>query len=173
MRHPKSSWLTSDVGTFWGVRLTGHTLVCIIELVYSVLMDTKKSCCVNANLWFCLHIRQNVFPPGTAAYCPPEYHVGGMYYGRQATAWSLGVLMFLMLCGHFPRDDAETEALVQTQPVNGWYLEWIIWIITWSEGADVKFEVIIRHPSCLPVQNADICSALSCKTNQADDLFWG
>ncbi|KAK7157476.1 hypothetical protein R3I93_008843 [Phoxinus phoxinus] len=41
---------------------------------------------------------------GTAAYCPPEYHVRGKYYGRQATAWSLGILMFVMLCGHFPSD---------------------------------------------------------------------
>ncbi|CAM4733940.1 unnamed protein product [Leuciscus chuanchicus] len=102
---------------------------------------------------------------GTAAYCPPEYYLRGKYYGRQATAWSLGILMFVMLCGHFPSDydlmmlkkkhwsrpnlfttlnqlcdrisprlsrrlgfsfsrslrrpdDAEKEALVQTQPVN-------------------------------------------------------
>ncbi|XP_056111809.1 serine/threonine-protein kinase pim-2-like [Rhinichthys klamathensis goyatoka] len=41
---------------------------------------------------------------GTAAYSPPEFHVRGMYYGRQATAWSLGVLMFVMLCERFPSD---------------------------------------------------------------------
>ncbi|ROI37069.1 Serine/threonine-protein kinase pim-1 [Anabarilius grahami] len=41
---------------------------------------------------------------GTAEYSPPEYHVRGMYYGRQATAWSLGVLMFVMLSGHYPSD---------------------------------------------------------------------
>ncbi|KAK9970195.1 hypothetical protein ABG768_026155 [Culter alburnus] len=41
---------------------------------------------------------------GTAVYSPPEYHERGMYYGRQATAWSLGVLMFAMLCRHYPSD---------------------------------------------------------------------
>ncbi|KAK9951988.1 hypothetical protein ABG768_017856 [Culter alburnus] len=41
---------------------------------------------------------------GTAVYSPPEYHERGMYYGRQATAWSLGVLMFVMLTGHYPSD---------------------------------------------------------------------
>ncbi|XP_048014162.1 cyclin-dependent kinase G1-like [Megalobrama amblycephala] len=41
---------------------------------------------------------------GTAVYSPPEYHERGIYYGRQATAWSLGVLMFVMLTGHYPSD---------------------------------------------------------------------
>ncbi|XP_067249941.1 serine/threonine-protein kinase pim-1-like [Chanodichthys erythropterus] len=41
---------------------------------------------------------------GTGVYSPPEYHERGMYYGRQATAWSLGILMFAMLCGHYPSD---------------------------------------------------------------------
>ncbi|KAK7123804.1 hypothetical protein R3I93_022042 [Phoxinus phoxinus] len=41
---------------------------------------------------------------GTPAYCPPEYYARGKYYGEQATAWSLGILMFVMLCGHFPSD---------------------------------------------------------------------
>ncbi|KAG1952453.1 aurora kinase [Pimephales promelas] len=41
---------------------------------------------------------------GTSAYCPPEYRAKGKYHGRQATAWSLGILMFVMLCGHFPSD---------------------------------------------------------------------
>lgn len=38
----------------------------------------------------------NSIPPGTARYCPPEYFEKGEYYGKQATVWSLGVLLFLM-----------------------------------------------------------------------------
>ncbi|XP_067298794.1 serine/threonine-protein kinase pim-1-like [Pseudorasbora parva] len=41
---------------------------------------------------------------GTAGYSPPEYHLRGEYHGRPATVWSLGILMFMMLCGHFPSD---------------------------------------------------------------------
>ncbi|XP_016426286.1 serine/threonine-protein kinase pim-1-like isoform X1 [Sinocyclocheilus rhinocerous] len=41
---------------------------------------------------------------GTAVYSPPEYHSRGKYYSRPATVWSLGVLMFTMLCGRFPSD---------------------------------------------------------------------
>uniref|UniRef100_A0A672SCH6 non-specific serine/threonine protein kinase n=1 Tax=Sinocyclocheilus grahami TaxID=75366 RepID=A0A672SCH6_SINGR len=41
---------------------------------------------------------------GTAVYSPPEYHSRGKYYGRPATVWSPGVLMFTMLCGRFPSE---------------------------------------------------------------------
>ncbi|KAF4094831.1 hypothetical protein G5714_023909 [Onychostoma macrolepis] len=41
---------------------------------------------------------------GTTAYSPPEYHSRGKYYGGPATVWSLGIVMFKLLCGHFPSD---------------------------------------------------------------------
>ncbi|XP_050949923.1 serine/threonine-protein kinase pim-3 [Labeo rohita] len=41
---------------------------------------------------------------GTAEYSPPEYYRRGEYCGWPATVWSLGIVMFVMLCGHFPSD---------------------------------------------------------------------
>ncbi|XP_073691711.1 serine/threonine-protein kinase pim-2-like [Garra rufa] len=41
---------------------------------------------------------------GTAAYAPPEYRRRRKYYGKPATVWSLGVVMFALLCGRFPCD---------------------------------------------------------------------
>ncbi|KAF4094817.1 hypothetical protein G5714_023895 [Onychostoma macrolepis] len=41
---------------------------------------------------------------GTTAYSPPEYHSRGKYYGGPATVWSLGIVMFTLLCGRFPSD---------------------------------------------------------------------
>ncbi|XP_052433061.1 serine/threonine-protein kinase pim-2-like [Carassius gibelio] len=39
---------------------------------------------------------------GTVMYCPPEYILKGEFHGKPATVWSLGILLFRMLCGHFP-----------------------------------------------------------------------
>ncbi|RXN07307.1 serine threonine- kinase pim-1-like protein [Labeo rohita] len=39
---------------------------------------------------------------GTARYCPPEYFQKGEYHGKQATVWSLGVLLFRMITSLFP-----------------------------------------------------------------------
>uniref|UniRef100_A0A671R2N6 non-specific serine/threonine protein kinase n=1 Tax=Sinocyclocheilus anshuiensis TaxID=1608454 RepID=A0A671R2N6_9TELE len=39
---------------------------------------------------------------GTAMYCPPEYFEKGEYHGKEATVWSLGVLLFAMIASLFP-----------------------------------------------------------------------
>ncbi|XP_052001185.1 serine/threonine-protein kinase pim-1-like [Xyrauchen texanus] len=39
---------------------------------------------------------------GTEEYCPPEVHFQKKYHGKTATVWSLGIMLFRMVCGHFP-----------------------------------------------------------------------
>ncbi|KAG1964823.1 serine/threonine-protein kinase pim-1-like [Pimephales promelas] len=55
---------------------------------------------------------------GTARYCPPEYFEKGKYHGKQATVWSLGVLLFAMIGRRFPdsRDIALMDPDVWFQP---------------------------------------------------------
>ncbi|XP_016115197.1 serine/threonine-protein kinase pim-1 [Sinocyclocheilus grahami] len=54
--------------------------------------------------------RQNLFPSGTPEYCPPEYYVDHKYHGKPTTVWSLGMLLFLLVCGDFP-EPKDTESI--------------------------------------------------------------
>ncbi|KAG1925410.1 serine/threonine-protein kinase pim-2-like [Pimephales promelas] len=41
---------------------------------------------------------------GTELYCPPEVEFYGKYYAKPTTVWSLGILLFAMVCGAYPSD---------------------------------------------------------------------
>lgn len=39
---------------------------------------------------------------GTKIYTPPEFMLNGLYYGMAATVWSLGMVLYSMVCGNIP-----------------------------------------------------------------------
>ncbi|XP_063250927.1 collagen alpha-1(I) chain-like [Prinia subflava] len=64
-------------------------------------------------------------PLGTQAYSPPELVAMGCYRGDSATVWSLGVLLYAMVCGSLPFEDNRAIVLGQLffgpQVSPGWY----------------------------------------------------
>ncbi|CAM4607118.1 unnamed protein product [Leuciscus chuanchicus] len=42
---------------------------------------------------------------GTEPYGPPEFDLNGTYHGEPATVWSLGVVLYALMCGEFPESD--------------------------------------------------------------------
>ncbi|KAI2658264.1 Serine/threonine-protein kinase pim-2 [Labeo rohita] len=55
---------------------------------------------------------------GTMEYYPPEYRNKGKYHAKPAMSWSLGVILFTMLCGRFPtgEDLQKTELNLWSEP---------------------------------------------------------
>ncbi len=51
-------------------------------------------------LWHCnVTDVSNWLFPGADQYCPPEFKEKSEYNGKPATVWSLGILLFALVCG--------------------------------------------------------------------------
>jgi 5'-AMP-activated protein kinase catalytic alpha subunit len=48
---------------------------------------------------------------GSPCYAAPEMVAGKKYNGLQVDIWSIGVILFAMICGYLPFEDPNTAAL--------------------------------------------------------------
>ncbi|PSN48421.1 Maternal embryonic leucine zipper kinase [Blattella germanica] len=48
---------------------------------------------------------------GSPTYAAPELVVGNKYFGSQVDVWSMGVLLYALLCGYLPFDDNNIDSL--------------------------------------------------------------
>ncbi|XP_047666105.1 serine/threonine-protein kinase pim-1-like isoform X2 [Tachysurus fulvidraco] len=85
---------------------------------------------------------------GTWAYCPPEWLCEELYLGVPATIWSLGVVLFDMVCGHLPfscEDDIIDRNMVFTPGLSRGCRDLILWCLHRHPYVRPTFEEILSH----------------------------
>lgn len=50
-------------------------------------------------------------PCGSPCYAPPEMIAGKIYSGRISDIWSIGIILFVMICGYLPFDEENNYVL--------------------------------------------------------------
>ena len=86
---------------------------------------------------------------GTRVYAPPEWLMTGSYQGGPATVWSLGVLLYDMVCGDIPWEkDAQilSSQLVFTRRVSPEVRDLITRCLTRSVPDRINIGDILKHP---------------------------
>lgn len=72
----------------------------------SVIYDNSGNVCLSST--FC----------GSAAYAAPEIIQGLPYDPRMHDMWSMGVILYIMACGHMPFDDSNVKKMLKIQLKN-------------------------------------------------------
>ncbi|XP_036435641.1 serine/threonine-protein kinase pim-2-like [Colossoma macropomum] len=85
---------------------------------------------------------------GTLLYCPPEFFVSRKYHADPATVWSLGVLLFRMVCGYLPFADRAKTKLGIFNIKDGLSKECcnlISWCLEWYPSQRPSLQQITEH----------------------------
>ncbi|XP_050837923.1 serine/threonine-protein kinase pim-1-like [Serinus canaria] len=86
---------------------------------------------------------------GTQMYCPPEWICRGYLLQESATIWSLGVLLYVMVCGRLPFKnvhDIVSGQLFFWQQVSPECQHLIRWCLGKHPVDRPELEEILRHP---------------------------
>ncbi|XP_053789821.1 serine/threonine-protein kinase pim-1-like [Vidua chalybeata] len=102
-------------------------------------------------------------PFGTPKYSPPEWILFGCYHGQPATIWSLGILLYHLVCGHLPfhtNEDIVRGQLFFPPRVSQECQHLIRWCLSMDPADRPSLEYLFEHSwlqePCLAQETAEI-----------------
>ncbi|XP_068031604.1 LOW QUALITY PROTEIN: serine/threonine-protein kinase pim-1-like [Anomalospiza imberbis] len=105
---------------------------------------------------------------GTPEYCPPEWILFGCYHGQPATIWSLGILLYDLVCGDLPfhtNEDIIRGQLFFPPRVSQGCQHLIRWCLSMEPADRPSLEDLFEHSwlqePCLAQETAEIHPLLS------------
>ena len=82
---------------------------------------------------------------GSLAYAAPELVRGDPYDARLSDAWSLGIILFVMLNASMPFDDADMKQMLLDQEARHWRLAKDVKSRTTKDGYQVYYNILISY----------------------------